>query len=102
MRARDCNILYPCNPPGFLQVVKVVIKKVHFSEISLVDYRNYIGCPLNFMIYDIMVIGVENSSVSNLIVQNIHTYHISPSKLVERACSTLLRLYTSKHIYIQI
>ena len=33
--------------------------------------------------YDIMVIGVENSSVSNLIVQNIH---ISPSK----------------HIYIQI
>ena len=37
--------------------------------------------------YDIMVIGVENSSVSNLIVQNIHTLsHISPSK----------------HIYIQI
>jgi hypothetical protein len=35
----------------------------------------------------IMVIGVENSSVSNLIVQNIHTLsHISPSK----------------HIYIQI
>ena len=37
--------------------------------------------------YDIMVIGEENNSVSNLIVQNIHTLsHISPSK----------------HIYIQI
>ena len=55
--------------------------------IGFVDYKNYIGCHMNFMIYDIMVIGEENSSVSNLIVQNIHTLsHISPSK----------------HIYIQI
>ena len=73
-----CNII-----PGF--GIVIVQKKSALLDDRLSRLQKLHRMSHEF--YDIMVIGEENSSVSNLIVQNIHTLsHISPSK----------------HIYIQI
>ena len=70
----------PCNPPGFAGGKKGALL---WNKLSRLQKLHRVSAEF----YDIMGIGVENSSVSNLIVQNIHTLsHISPSK----------------HIYIQI
>ena len=59
----SANNFIPCNPPGFASGKKGALLWNMLSRLH----------KLHRVSADIMVIGVENSSVSDLIVQNIHT-----------------------------
>ena len=65
----------PCNPPGFGTEIKSALLDYMLSR----QQKLYRVSP---EFYHIMVIGVENSSVSNLIVQIYTLSHISSSKRI--------------------